>query len=65
MENYWLVINTLVDCLENGIDREKVKFTTLQLDMELDRCLVDNLSIDELNRLKTVLNRLNYEIAEK
>lgn len=61
--NYWLVINTLVDCLENGTDREKVKSATLRLDMELDRRLVDNLPIDEIKRLKSVLERLNYEIC--
>ena len=62
MENYWTVINTLVDCLENGIDKEKVKLATLQLDTELDRRLVDNLPIDETKRLKSVLERINYEI---
>lgn len=61
MESHWLVINTLIDCLENGIDREKVKLATLQLDTELDRRLVDNLPIDEIKRLKSVLERLNYE----
>lgn len=61
--NYWLVINTLVDCLENGIDKEKVKSATFKLDTELDRCLVGNLPIDEIKRLKSVLNRLNYEIC--
>ncbi len=64
MENkhHWIVINTLVDCLENGIDKEKVKSATLQLDTELDRRSVDNLPIDEIKRLKSVLERINYEI---
>lgn len=62
MKYYWIVINTLVDCLENGIDKEKVKSSTLQLDTELDRRLVDNLPIDETKRLKSVLERINYEI---
>lgn len=64
MENkhYWLVINTLVECLSDGIDPEKVKSATLQLDTELDRRLVDNLPIDETKRLKSVLERINYEI---
>ena len=63
MEHYWIVINTLVDCLSEGIDPEKVRIATLQLDTELDKCLVGNLPIDELKRLKSVLDRLNYEIA--
>lgn len=54
MTNYWLVIDTLVDCLHNGIDRKKLREATLQLDKELDRRLVDNLPIDEIKRL-------NYE----
>lgn len=59
--NHWLVIDTLVDCLHNGIDRKKLREATLQLDKELDRRLVDNLPIDEIKRLKSVLERLNYE----
>lgn len=62
MNSHWIVINTLVDCLENGIDPEKVRIATLQLDTELDRRLVDNLPIDEIKRLKSVLERINYEI---
>ena len=62
MNSHWTVINTLVDCLENGIDKEKVKLATLQLDTELDRRSVDNLPIDEIKRLKSVLERINYEI---
>lgn len=64
MENkhHWIVINTLVDCLSEGIDPEKVRIATLQLDTELDRRLVDNLPIDETKRLKSVLERINYEI---
>lgn len=37
MEHHWLVINTLVECLSEGIDPEKVRIATLQLDTELDR----------------------------
>ena len=62
MENYWLVINTLVECLEQGIDKEKVKLATLQLDTDLDRRFVDNLPTEETKRLKSVLERINYEI---
>ena len=62
MENYWLVINTLVECLEQGIDKEKVKLAALKLDTDLDRRLVDNLPTEETKRLKSVLERINYEI---
>ena len=62
MEHYWLVINTLVEFLSEGIDPEKVRIATLQLDTELDRRSVDNLPIDEIKRLKSVLERINYEI---
>ncbi len=61
MENYWLVINTLVECLEQGIDKEKVKLAALKLDTDLDRRLVDNLPTEETKRLKSVLERINYE----
>ena len=62
MEHHWLVINTLVECLSDGIDPEKVRIATLQLDTELVRRSVDNLPIDEIKRLKSVLERINYEI---
>lgn len=64
MENkhHWLVIDTLVECLSQGIDAEKLKFATFQLDTELDRRSVDNLPTDEIERLKSVLERINYEI---
>ena len=61
MKHHWLVIDTLVECLSQGIDAEKVKSATLQLDKELDRCLVGKLPIDEIKRLKSVLERINYE----
>ena len=63
MKHHWLVIDTLVDCLQNGIDTEKLRKATLQLDTELDRRSVDNLPTDELKRLKSVLERINYEIC--
>lgn len=62
MEHHWLVINTLVECLSEGIDPKKVRIATLQLDTEIDRRSVDNLPIDEIKRLKSVLERINYEI---
>lgn len=63
MEHHWLVIDTLVECLSQGIDAEKLKFATFQLDTELDRRSVyNNLPIDEIKRLKSVLERINYEI---
>ena len=61
--NYWLVINTLADCLEHGMDRNKLAEAIFKLDTELDRRLVDNLPIDEIKRLKSVLERINYEIC--
>ena len=63
MKHHWLVIDTLVDCLQNGIDTEKLRKATFQLDTELDRRSVDNLPIDEIKRLKSVLERINYEIC--
>lgn len=63
MKYHWIVIETLVDCLENGINTKNIHKATLQLDTELDRRLVDNLPIDETNRLKSVLERINYEIC--
>lgn len=62
MEHHWLVINTLIECLSEGINPEKVRIATLQLDTELDRRSVDNLPIGEIKRLKSVLERINYEI---
>ena len=62
MKHHWLVIDTLVECLSQGIDPEKVRIATLQLDTELDKRSVDNLPIDEIKRLKSVLERINYEI---
>lgn len=64
MKYHWIVIETLVDCLENGIDKEKVKSATLQLDKELDRRSVDNLPIDEIKRLKSVLDGLYDKIYD-
>ena len=63
MTHHWIVIDTLVDCLEHGIDRNKLREATLQLDMELDRCLVGNLPTGEVERLKSTLERLNYDIV--
>lgn len=63
--NYWIVIDTLSDCLEHGIDRNKLKEASFRLDMEIDRCLVGKLPVDELKRLKSVLNRLNYQNCEE
>ena len=63
MKHHWLVIDTLVECLSQGIDAEKLKFATLQLDKELDRRLVENLPIEKIKQLKSVLERINYEIC--
>lgn len=60
MKEYWLVIDTLAECLEHGKDTEKLKTATFQLDSELDRRIVDNLPVDEILKLRNVLNRINY-----
>lgn len=60
--NYWLVINALVDCLEHGVDRERLKEASFKLATELDRRVVGNLPTDEIKRLVGVLERLNYEV---
>lgn len=62
MKHHWLVIDTLVECLSQGIDAEKVKSAILQLDIEIDKCLINNMPTDEIKRLKSVLERINYEI---
>lgn len=58
--NYWLVINTLADCVEHGVDTEKLKKASFELRRELDRRLVDNSPVEEVKRLVAVLERINY-----
>lgn len=60
--NYWLVIDTLVDCLEHGVNRERLKEASFKLATEFDRRSVGNLPTDEVKRLQAVLERLNYEV---
>lgn len=60
MKNHWLVIDALVDYIESGKDTEKLKKATFLLDSELDRRIVDNLPVDEITKLRNVLNRINY-----
>lgn len=60
MKNHWLVIDALVDYIESDKDTEKLKKATFQLDSELDRRIVDNLPVDEILKLRNVLNRINY-----
>lgn len=60
MKEYWLVIDTLAECLGHGKDTEKLKKATFLLDSELDRRIVDNLPVDEITKLRNVLNRINY-----
>lgn len=60
MKNHWLVIDALVDYIESGKDTEKLKTATFQLNSELDRRIVDNLPVDEILKLRNVLNRINY-----
>jgi hypothetical protein len=63
MNEHWIVINTLVDCLENGINHDKIKFALLQLHSEVDRRVVGNLPAEEVLALARVLNRVNYDIC--
>ena len=63
MKHHWIVIDTLIDCLENGIDHEKVKFATLRLDTELDRRVANKLPLNDIERLVSVLKYINYEIT--
>lgn len=58
MKQHWLVINTLIDCIENGIDADMLRFATLQLRSERERLYDDNLPIDEISRLERALNRV-------
>lgn len=59
---YWLVIDTLADCVEHGVDTEKLKKASFELHRELDRRLVDNLPVEEVKRLVAALERLNYGV---
>lgn len=67
MENsYWTIINLLVSCVENSkVDADELKKARFLLSTELDKRSVDNLPIDEIKRLKSVLERINYEIYTK
>lgn len=57
--SYWLVINTLVSCIENGkVDADELKKVRLSLSMELDKRSVCNLPTDETKRLLSVLDGL-------
>ena len=63
MTHHWIVINTLVDCLEYGINEKKLRNAILQLDMEIDRRLVNNLPSEDLERLKSTLEHLIYDVT--
>lgn len=66
MENsYWLVINTLVSCIENGkVDAEELKKARFKLCTELDKRSVCNLPTDETKRLLCVLNGLYDKVGD-
>ena len=66
MENdYWLVINTLVSCIENGkIDADELKKARLSLSTELDKRSVCNLPTDETKRLLSVLDGLYDKVSD-
>lgn len=66
MENsYWLVINTLVSCIENGkVDADELKKVRLSLCMELDKRSVCNLPTDETKRLLSLLDGLYDKVSD-
>ncbi len=66
MENsYWLVINTLVSCIENGkVDAEELKKARFKLCTELDKRSVCNLPADETKRLLCVLDGLYDKVGD-
>ena len=63
--DYWLVINTLVSCIENGkVDAEELKKARLSLSTELDKRSVCNLPTDETKRLLSVLDGLYDKVSD-
>lgn len=66
MENdYWLVINTLVSCIENGkVDADELKKARLSLSIGLDKRSVCNLPTDETKRLLSVLDGLYDKVSD-
>lgn len=58
MEHHWTVIDTLVQYIEHGYDRDTFKNALLRLDIELDRREVYNLPPEEIKSLRDVLNRV-------
>lgn len=63
--SYWLVINTLVSCIENGkVDADELKKVRLSLSMELDKRSVCNLPADETKRLLSVLDGLYDKVSD-
>lgn len=66
MENsYWTIINLLVSCVENSkVDADELKKARFLLSTELDKRSVDNLPIDEIKRLKSVLDGLYDKIYD-
>ena len=66
MENsYWTIINLLVSCVENSkVDADELKKARVLLSTELDKRSVDNLPIDEIKRLLSVLDGLYDKIYD-
>ncbi len=66
MENsYWTIINLLVSCVENSkVDADELKKARFLLSTELDKRSVDNLPIDEIKRLLSVLDGLYDKIYD-
>ena len=62
---YWIVINTLISCIENGkVDAEELKNAHLRLCTELDKHSVCNLPTDETKRLLSVLDGLYDKVSD-
>ena len=63
--DYWLVINTLVSCIENGkVDADELKKARLSHSTEFDKRSVCNLPTDETKRLLSVLDGLYDKVSD-
>lgn len=63
-ENYWTVIDFLVDCIINkDVDADELKNVRYRLSVALDKRLVCNLPSDEIKHLVSVLDGLYKEIS--
>lgn len=61
-QNYWTVIDTLADCVVSGhIDHGKFQEARLRISLALDQRVINKLPVDELERLRGVLDTLEYD----